>query len=141
MALWFDNPFDVRKVEGVAPAGDIDYESPYFYEDEDEVVLRTDPGAMPTHWKQFVVFMPHFANITVDKEAGKLLPAFDVELQVDEFNPRQCAVSVSAGDMGGDGGDVVMSTTESGKPEAAPVKKQEPSLKDAIISAFLNERK
>lgn len=130
LGFWFDTPFDVRSESTNV---ELEEDSPYFYEDEEMVLLRTDPGAMPTHWKQFVVFLPHFAEITVDKEAGRLLPSFAVELIVDEFNPRQCSVSFAIGAVDGAGGDVVM-----GGESAAQPKKE--SLKDAIVRAFLAER-
>ncbi|CAJ1393857.1 unnamed protein product [Effrenium voratum] len=54
-----------------------------------DVVLKTDPGSPPTHWKQTVVYLGAFAEV----EAGEVLAA-EVTMAQSEENPRQYNISL-----------------------------------------------
>lgn len=54
-----------------------------------EVILKTDPGSPPTHWKQTVVYLGAFPEV----EAGDVLEA-SVTLTQSEENPRQYHISI-----------------------------------------------
>ncbi|CAK9074940.1 unnamed protein product [Durusdinium trenchii] len=54
-----------------------------------DVILKTDPGSPPTHWKQTVVYFGAFPAV----ESGDVLEA-NVVLKQSEENPRQYNISV-----------------------------------------------
>lgn len=54
-----------------------------------ELVLSTGPGSPPTHWKQTVVYLGVFAQVTPGEELSAL-----VNLRQSEENPRQYDISV-----------------------------------------------